>query len=124
MLLTEPEENVTGNKWSILFKYTKATCDIDLPFNRKESVNVIMGYRAESWNACKREATNYACINQHAKYLFWSKSPEPLRKNISVNCYLFRTCLVGNRATLIDPGNTYKLNEGKRRISLHGTTVY
>ena len=108
------DNNVKGNEWIILLKDRKSTCDIDLAFKPTGNVNVIMGYRAENWKACNHESTKYTCVNQDAKFMFWSSKPKPFGKNISLNCYLFRTCLVGNRASLIDPGNTYKLKEGKR----------
>ena len=111
-------------EWHILLQEKKSTCHIDLPLGSKGSVNVILAYRATSWDACEHEATNYVNNKQNGEFLFWSSNPQPFGKNISLNCYIFRTCLVRNRVSLIHPGNTYTHNKGNGRLNVFFILYY
>ena len=89
------------------------TCLVDEPQNIESNNNVILAFKnAETFNVCKREATELAKGNSGVKYFFWSSNLNPLGKPKTSNCYVFKSCTEKSRTSLKFPGDTYQLNEG------------
>ena len=89
-----------------------------MPFDDDSNTNVIMGFRADNIDSCKIEVTKFAKKDPRARFFFWSANPNPLDKSGSSNCYVFKSCTVKDRVSLVHPGDTYQLNARKFNYKL------
>ena len=106
-------------KWVILLKEKKITCNIDIPFGKSSEANLAMSFRARNLDICNRDVTKLAEKDPKIKYFFWSQTSnsnvkDPMANfSIQSKCYAFKTCIKNDRVRLEFPGTTYKLKESK-----------
>ena len=97
-------------KWEFLYENKKKTCLIDVPFKSTPNINVMMAVEnATEYDVCQRAATNLV----DSKFFFWSPNINPLGKQHTSNCYVFKFCSETNSTILMFAGSTY------RRIEHH-----
>ena len=97
-----------GDKWAVYITYSPLTCQIDVPFNTSQNLNVLMQFNSDSFCSCSIAAADLAKKNYEARYLFWSPDVNSAGKNEIANCYVFKSCAEKELNSIIYPGTTYK----------------
>ena len=97
-----------GDKWAVYITYSPLTCQIDVPFNTSQNLNVLMQFNSDSFCSCSIAAADLVKKNREAGYLFWTPNVNSVGKNEVANCYVFKSCDGKERSSIIYPGTTYK----------------